>query len=537
MSSNVSMNLANCLVSLADLEQQHQQHEFQQLRLILGDQLNASHSWFSERNNQTLYLMMEMRQETDYVKHHQQKLLGFFGAMRGFATALAEAGHKVLYLSLDNSDNQQSLLTNLQQVMGVISSNKVGLQQPDEYRLDHQLRSWAGREQVELEWFDSEHFLTARDALKRYFPNKKTYLMETFYRQIRREYDILMDGKKPTGGKWNYDHDNRNKLPKDHQTPAPKLFGNNLSSIEAMLHAADVASFGNADAENFLWPVNRKQSRQLLDFFVTNCLEDFGRYQDAMATNEWSIYHSRLSFSLNTKMLSPLEVVHKALAFWQDNQEKITLAQIEGFVRQIIGWREFVRAIYWHHMPEYKSLNYFEFDRSLPAYYWNGETKMSCMQQSIQQSLDYAYAHHIQRLMVTGNFALLTEINPDQVDDWYLGVYIDAIEWVEMPNTRGMSQYADGGIVGSKPYISSGRYINKMSNYCASCHYNVNQTTGDNACPFNSLYWRFIDKQQQRLQDNHRMRMIISLWGKRDPDDKKAILAQAQQHLIHIESL
>lgn len=361
--------------------------------------------------------------------------------------------------------------------------------------------------------------------------------METFYRQIRREYDILMEGTKPTGGKWNYDHDNRNKLPKDHQTPTPKLFTNDLSGIETMLHAAEVVSFGNADAENFLWPVNRKQSRQLLDFFVTNCLEDFGRYQDAMATNEWSIYHSRLSFSLNTKMLSPLEVVNKALAFRHNNQNKITLAQIEGFVRQIIGWREFVRAIYWHHMPTYKNLNYFDFERALPGYYWHGKTRMNCMQQSIQQSLNYAYAHHIQRLMITGNFALLTEINPDQVDEWYLGVYIDAIEWVELPNTRGMSQYADGGIVGSKPYISSGRYIHKMSNYCASCYYNVNQTTGDKACPFNSLYWRFIDKQQQRLQDNHRMRMIISLWGKRDPNDKKAILAQAQQYLIHIESL
>lgn len=513
----------------------------QHIRLILGDQLNASHSWFKQRDDKVLYVLMEMRQETDYVRHHRQKVVAFFAAMRSFAKALTKAGHRVHYLSLDDAENQQSLPANLANILATHQLSRVEIQEPDEYRLDHQLRDWAKTENVTIDWYDSEHFFTARDSLTRYFPKakreKSEFLMETFYRQIRREFNVLMEDKKPLGGKWNYDHDNRKKLPNDHQLPEPFTFANNVENIDQLLTDQQVETMGDIDAKEFLWPINRSQARELLTHFLTHGLANFGRYQDAMTTSCWSLYHSRLSFALNTKMINPKEVIDAAIEHWQAHQDEITIAQIEGFVRQIIGWREFIRGIYWHHMPEYKTLNFFDHKRQLPNYFWTGDTKLACVSHAIKQSLEYAYAHHIQRLMITGNFMLLTGLDPDAVDAWYLGIYIDAIEWVELPNTRGMSQFADGGIVGSKPYVSSGNYIQKMSHYCKDCHYSVKKTTGKQACPFNSLYWRFIDESKSRLQDNHRMSMMFKLWEKRSAGDRADILKQAEAYLIDIENL
>tara|TARA_Y100001963_G_scaffold149879_1_gene230093 strand:- start:13 stop:774 length:762 start_codon:yes stop_codon:yes gene_type:complete len=253
-----------------------------------------------------------------------------------------------------------------------------------------------------------------------------------------------------------------------------------------------------------------------------------------MVTGQWSLYHSRLSFALNTKMLAPKQVVDAAIQAWQNNPKAISLNQIEGFIRQIIGWREFVRAIYWQFMPNYGERNHFNHKRHLPDFYWNGETQMNCLEKSIRQSLDYAYAHHIQRLMITGNFALLAGCDPDAVDAWYLGIYIDAIEWVELPNTRGMSQYADGGILATKPYVSSGSYIHKMSDYCTDCHYDVKRKTGEGACPFNLLYWHFIDRHFEQLQGNGRMGLILKQWEKRSKEDKKQITQEAEEFLASL---
>ncbi|MGM7319251.1 cryptochrome/photolyase family protein [Idiomarina sp. ST10R2A5] len=513
------------------------------VRLVLGDQLNVRHSWFRQKEQGVLYVMMELKQETDYVVHHRQKVLAFFSAMRAFANALDSAGHRLHYIKLDDSDNQQSLTQNLEYIMAQNKRAILECQQPDEYRLDHQLRSWAGARSIKLNWYDTEHFLTARDSLREYFPDSKNYLMETFYRKVRQQYDILMENGRPVGGRWNYDEENQKKIPANQGVEPPLVFSNDVSDIDTLLQKCHIQTMGKASPNQLIWPVNRQQSQQLLEHFCQFGLPNFGRYQDTMATADtlkeahWSLYHSRLSFSLNTKMLHPLEVVKAAVNTWSENQESISIAQIEGFCRQIIGWREFVRGIYWAHMPDYKNLNALDHNKPLPHFYWTGDTKMNCLHHSIEQSLEYAYAHHIQRLMITGNFALLAGVSPDALDDWYLGIYIDAIEWVEMPNTRGMSQYADNGLIATKPYIASANYMQKMGHYCKECYYDPKKKSGDKACPFNSLYWHFIERHKEQFKDNHRMRMMYQVWGKKTNEEQQALLKQAEIYLDNINEL
>ena len=361
--------------------------------------------------------------------------------------------------------------------------------------------------------------------------------MESFYRHMRKKHGVLMDGEKPLTGQWNYDGDNRKKLPAGHIPVAPLVFSNDVTEIVAEIQAAGVKTIGTIEAANFLWPVNRAQSLEILRFFVRTCLPLFGTYQDAMTTGGWSLYHSRVSFSMNVKMISPQEVIEATINEWQQRPEAIAFNQLEGFVRQIIGWREYMRGIYWHAMPGFANSNYFEHTAALPEWYWTGKTKMNCLKQSIGQSLTHAYAHHIQRLMVTGNFALLAGVHPDEVDAWYLGIYIDALDWVEVTNTRGMSQFADGGLVGTKPYVSSAAYIDKMSNYCGSCYYNKAKKTGDKACPFNSLYWNFFDRHEKKLGGNIRVQMVYNTWRKMQPDHKAELLEQAQHYLKNINEL
>ena len=403
--------------------------------------------------------------------------------------------------------------------------------------MDKILETFATQLTIPTKVYDTEHFFTTRNELGTFFEGKKMYLMESFYRAMRKKHDILMDGSNPTTGQWNYDADNRKKLPKDHKPTAPMVFNNDVSDIVEMISKTDCKTIGTIEAKQFLWPINREQSLELLDFFVTECLPLFGTYQDAMTPNEWSLYHSRLSFSMNIKMISPSEVIHRAIKEWENHPEKIEYNQLEGFVRQIIGWREYMRGIYWLKMPEYNSLNYFNHHEKLPDWFWTGNTKMNCLKDSIKQSLHYAYAHHIQRLMITGNFALLAGTHPDEVDAWYLGIYIDALDWVEITNTRGMSQFADGGIVGTKPYVSSASYIDKMSNYCGSCYYNKAKKVGEKACPFNSLYWNFYDKHEDKLAKNPRIGMMYKVWQRMKPEDKEALLQQADYYLKNINNL
>ncbi|HCF04571.1 cryptochrome/photolyase family protein [Flavobacterium sp.] len=507
------------------------------LRLVLGDQLNSHHSWFKTVDDSVTYVMMEIRTETDYATHHIQKVVGFFSAMQEFATELQLQKHQVIYLHLNDANNLQSFEKNIPFLIEKEAFTHFEYQFPDEYRLDEQLKKLCQSLSITSSVCDSEHFISSRNELGDFFKGKKTFLMESFYHMMRKKHYILMEGDKPLTGKWNYDGENRKKLPKDHKPTSPLVFQNDVTKIVSEIQKTDIKTIGNIDAENFVWPVNRKQSLALLDFFVTECLALFGSYQDAMTPNEWSLYHARLSFSMNVKLISPLEVINRAILEWENNPEKIAYHQLEGFVRQIIGWREYMRGIYWNKMPEYATMNYFNHENQLPEWFWTGKTKMNCLKDAINQSLNYAYAHHIQRLMVTGNFALLAGIHPDEVDAWYLGIYIDAIEWVEITNTRGMSQFADGGIVGTKPYVSSAAYIDKMSHYCGSCFYKKAVKTGDKACPFNSLYWNFYDKNEDKLGKNPRIGMMYNVWRKMKPDDKVALLEQADYYLKNINNL
>ncbi len=505
------------------------------LRLILGDQLNSQHTWFDDSNENIIYLMAEMRQETDYVKHHIQKVVAFFLSMRNFAKDLKSKNLNVDYNQISNKDNPHDLEKLIQNCIKKHSIEKFEYQWPDEYRLDEQLKNICTKIGIPSEAFDSEHFYTTRFELKDFFEGKKLLLMENFYRMMRKKHNIMMVGSTPEGNQWNFDHDNRKKYTGQVPIPEEKNFDRNIQELLSEIENAGVKTFGNIDSNKFVWPTSRAECLEILDYFCKNLLVHFGDYEDAMHTDEKFLFHSRLSFAMNSKMLSPAQVVDTVVAHYHANHESISISQVEGFVRQILGWREYIRGIYWKEMPDYAQKNHLHNNNKLPDFFWTGNTKMNCLQKAISQSLDEAYAHHIQRLMVIGNFTLLTQIHPDEVDAWYLGVYIDAIEWVEMPNTRGMSQYADGGIIATKPYVSSGSYINKMSNNCAKCHYNVKEKFGDKACPFNTLYWNFLDEKKEYFKSNQRMGMMMNMLGKMNPEELYKIKVKAIEIIDNLD--
>ncbi|KAA1154372.1 MULTISPECIES: cryptochrome/photolyase family protein [Pseudoalteromonas] len=514
---------------------------YKTLRLILGDQLNPSHSWFKQKDNETLYIIAELAQETHYVKHHIQKLCAFFHAMENFASALSQAGFNVLHLTLDETCNDNNLPDLLNRIAKQYQCSVIEYQYPDEFRLHSQLEQFKKTHMLSVRAVDSEHFLFPFSQIKKRFVKNKHVTMEHFYRDMRKQFDILMDSGKPEGGKWNFDSNNRNKFSKNdiHDIPSPKLFTNDVKSIISRLNKHKVAYFGSIDNQ-LTWPTTRKQAISSLDYFCEYLLVNFGKFQDAMtdqSKHNTSLYHSRLSFALNTKILHPLYVIKRVITEYKQRPSEISISQVEGFIRQILGWREYVRAIYWVNMPDYATKNQLQANNKMPSYFWTGSTKMNCLSHALTQSLETSYAHHIQRLMVIGNFCMLTGINPDDVDNWYLGVYIDAIEWVEMPNTRGMSQFADDGIIATKPYAASGNYINKMSDYCKRCQYDVKQKVGEKACPLNSLYWNFMHTHRSKLEKNPRIGMVYKNWDRQTEEQKTVLLKQAAAHLIDLESL
>lgn len=507
------------------------------LRLLLGDQLNLQHSWFVHPDPSVLYVIMEIRTETDYVWHHIQKACAFFAAMENFAELLNNEGHDTEYIKIDDLSNKQNFGANCDVLIKKYAIEIFEYQLPDEYRLNEELKSYCSKLEIACQFSDTEHFYTTRDELGNFFSGKRGLLMENFYHEMRKKHNILMAGKEPVGGKWNFDVENRSKLPKNHKPSPPLLFDNDVQAQYNRIVAAGIKTIGLINPKRLYWPVNRKQALTVLKYFTEYCLPLFGTFQDAMHTDEWSVYHSRLSFAMNTKMISPKEVVSAAMLAWEQDKKTISINQLEGFIRQILGWREYMRGIYWLKMPGFESMNYFDHQRKLPDWYWTGKTKMNCLKHSIGQSLEHAYAHHIQRLMITGNFALLAGIKPDDVDFWYLGIYIDAIQWVEITNVRGMSQFADGGIIGSKPYTGTANYIHKQSNYCDKCQYNRHTKVDENSCPFNSLYWDFHDRHRDKLSANHRLSMVYKLWDKMAPMDRETILLRANYCLEQVEEL
>lgn len=498
------------------------------IRLILGDQLNASHPWFETVDESVIYVLMEMRQETDYAPHHIQKVIAFFGAMRNFGSQLVAAGHALEYFQIDDPQNTQNLSDNLNLLIKKYNASRFEYQWPDEYRLDEQLVAFTSLCNLPTQAFDTHHFMTSRTALTEFFEGKKQMVLEFFYRDMRKKFNLLMQGSQPEGGQWNFDKNNRKKWKGSPNIPPPYLpVTTTLLALEECIKKAGIKTIGRLDTDHFLFPFSREEALTQLDYFCDHLLVHFGDYQDALHTEEINLFHSRISFALNVKLIGPLEVVEQVISHYRKNSTSIDLAQVEGFVRQIIGWREYMRGIYWKEMPKYASKNTLDNHNPLPDFYWTGKTKMNCLHHSISNSLDNAYAHHIQRLMITGNFALLAQVHPDAVDAWYLGIYADAIEWVQITNTRGMSQWADGGIVATKPYVSAAAYIDKMSNYCGTCSYNKKKRLGEDACPFNSLYWNFLDDKKQYFAKNNRMAMMLRLLEKIPPQELAEIKARA----------
>jgi deoxyribodipyrimidine photolyase-related protein len=508
----------------------------QTLRLILGDQLNMQHRWFTETDEAIVYVLMEVRQETDYVLHHAQKILAIFAAMRDLARQLRAAGHRVHYLAIDDPANLQSIPGNIDALVAHYQATSFEYQAPDEWRLDDQLYQHGRASPVPWLMVDSDHFYTTRNEAADIFAGRKQWLMEFFYRQMRVEHQVLMaDAKKPVGDQWNFDADNRKPWRGEPAEPRDPRTLHDHSQLWQTIVAAGVNSFGNPQADQLPWALNRDEALQQLDAFIANALPWFGDYQDAMSTKAWRLFHSLLSFALNVKMLNPREVVARAEAAYHAGHAP--LAAVEGFIRQILGWREYVRGVYWAQMPGYAEKNFFGHSRPLPSWFWDGKTKMNCVSHAITQSLEQAHAHHIQRLMVIGNFALLAGLDPVEVHRWYLGIYIDAFEWVELPNTAGMSQFADGGLLATKPYVSSAAYIDRMSDYCKGCNYDKKLRIGPRACPFNALYWDFFQRNEATLARNPRIGMAYRQLEKMEPAAIADFKRQAQAMLSDLDSL
>ncbi|WP_334135053.1 cryptochrome/photolyase family protein [Tepidimonas sp.] len=505
------------------------------LRLILGDQLDPLHPWLTQVRPDVVYVLMELRQETDYVVHHAQKVLAIFAAMRAFARELKAGGHRVRYVAIDDPSNRQRLIANLQALVQHYRAAAVEYQLPDEWRLDAELRAWAASAPVPVRACDSAHFYTPRDGVARVLAGHRRWVMEHFYRHQRRRHGVLMDGTAPVGGQWNYDADNRQPWHGEPPAPPDPRPRHDHRALWQTIVAAGVRTIGDSQADDFRWPIDRREALAQLDAFITHALPHFGRFQDALSAQHERLFHSQLSFALNVKMLYPHEVVARAETAWRAGHAP--LAAVEGFIRQILGWREYVRGVYWAHMPGYTEHNALGHSTPLPRWYWTGQTHMACLRAAIGQTLRTAYAHHIQRLMVTGNFALLAGCDPAEVHRWYLGVYIDAFEWVEAPNTLGMSQWADGGLMATKPYVSSAAYLQRMGDYCADCTYDPKQRTGARACPFNALYWDFVARHRERLAAHPRMALMVRQLDRLDAAQQRALLDHAAALRTRLDTL
>lgn len=509
--------------------------EMTTLRLVLGDQLNPTHSWFSAVDSNVIYTLMEMRQETDYVVHHAQKVLAIFAGMRDLADLLESQGHRVHYLRIDDPNNTQSLTLNLEKIIKHYKCTRFEYQQPDEWRLDAQLETFAKKQKIDVKMCESEHFYTTRHEAGTLFKGQKSWLMERFYRQMRTKHQVLMlDAKRPVEGQWNFDHENRKRWTGTPPEPKDQRAQHDHSALWTVIEKAGVQTMGTPHASEFAWPLNRQEALADLDRFIKYVLPNFGDFQDAMSTGHWRMFHSLLSFALNTKMLKPQEVVSRAEQAWQAG--KVSIATAEGFIRQILGWREYIRGIYWHHMPGYDQHNTFQHSTPLPEWFWTGKTKMNCLSASIGQSLEHAYGHHIQRLMVIGNFSLLAGLDPAALHRWYLGIYIDAFEWVELPNVIGMSQFADDGLLATKPYVSSAAYVDRMSDYCKGCHYDKKQREGERACPYNALYWDFFIRHEEKLSKNFRLGMVYRNIEKMDASAIESLQQKASEIKASLDS-
>jgi len=496
------------------------------LRLVLADQLSDSLSALNDVQAGDTILLCEVMEEATYVRHHPKKIAFLFAAMRHFADELKGKGFQVRYVTLQDPANTGSLTTEVARAAKDLGLRQVIVTEPGEYRVRQMMQSWQAGFDLSVEIRTDDRFLCAIDRFARWANGKKQLRMEYFYREMRKAYNILIEADgAPTGGQWNYDKENR-KPPAKGMVSPPRISHKKsaiLTEVLALVGNRFSGHFGTL--EPFHFAVTRAQALVELDDFIARILPHFGDYQDAMVKGEAFLNHSLLSSYLNAGLLLPLEICRKAEAAYRNNHVPLNAA--EGFIRQILGWREYVRGIYWLNMPAYGELNYFNTKRPLPDFYWGGKTGMACIKEVVDHTREHAYSHHIQRLMVTGNFALIAGLDVKQVQDWYLAVYSDAYEWVEMPNTLGMALFGDGGLLGSKPYAASGKYIDKMSNYCAGCRYDPQEMLGEKACPFNALYWDFFARNRDKLEANQRLPFVYSTWDKFAPERQNGIKDQA----------
>ena len=505
------------------------------LRIILGDQLSNEISSLSGINaEEDIVLICEVFAEATYVKHHKKKIVFLFSAMRHFAEELrVEKNYQVEYLKLNDPEPIQSFTQAVEKTLAKHKIDKIIVTSPGEYRVLTEINIWQDLFGIPVDIREDARFLCNQVEFKNWSKDRKNLRMEYFYREMRKKYSILMDGDQPIGGKWNFDLENRK--PPNPNFDIPETFSSEPDAVtlDVMQLVEDKFSDHMGVLSDFHFAINAAQAKIALKQFIDERLKYFGDFQDAMIQGKPWMYHSHVGLYLNCGLLSPLECIQAAEQAYHDSHAPLNA--VEGFIRQILGWREFVRGIYWNEMPDYASLNFFEAERDLPAFYWDADTKMNCMHQSVKETSQNAYAHHIQRLMVLGNFALLTGIDPVQVNAWFLSVYADAFEWVELPNVSGMALFADGGYLASKPYAAGGGYINKMSNYCKSCSYSVTKKSGPDACPFNYLYWDFLERNRNKLGNNHRIGMMYKVYDRMSEEKKEMIKGDSNEFLISLD--
>jgi deoxyribodipyrimidine photolyase-related protein len=502
---------------------------------ILGDQLTPSISALDGVDPaRAMVLMMEVADETTYVRHHKKKIAFILSAMRHHADRLRGLGWTVDYVALDDPDNSGSFTGEVVRAVARHDADRIIVTEAGEWRVAAMLDAWETVTGVPVEIRQDTRFVASHRAFADWAEGRKQLRMEYFYREMRRKTGLLMDGDDPEGGKWNYDSENRKPAERDLLMPRPIAFRPDDGTRAVIALVAERFADHPGTLDGFDFAVTHEEAMRQQRHFLAEALPRFGDYQDAMLTGEPFLWHSILSPYLNAGLLDPLDLCRKVEARYRDGDVPLNAA--EGFIRQVIGWREYVRGIYWREGPDYVARNFLGATRDLPGFYWTGDTDMQCLSQAIGQTLQHAYAHHIQRLMITGNFALLIGADPARVHEWYLEVYADAYEWVELPNTLGMSQFGDGGLLASKPYAASGAYINRMSDYCGRCRYDVKQRVGKDACPFNALYWDFIARHQDKLERNPRMAMPYRNWAKMAADDKSALRASARAFLDRLDA-
>ncbi len=504
----------------------------QQLRnlvLVLGDQLDADGAAFDGfESDCDAVLMSEVHEEASYVPQHRQRLVLFFSAMRHLREELEARGVTVLYGALDAKRNTGSLAGELERRVRASRPERLIVSEPGDFRVLRELRAVAKRLEVALEVRTDGHFIDTIEHFAEHAQGRKELVMEMYYRQLRKREDILMHDGKPVDGRWNFDAENRESFSVSGPgaIPPPRRFEPDQITREVIRLVERRFPDSPGDAIAFDHPVTSTDAQRTLENFIANRLPYFGRYQDAMASGEPYLYHSLLSSSLNLHLLKPRDAIDAALVAYATGEAPVNA--VEGFVRQILGWREYIRGIYWLRMPEYAEMNALQADLPMPAFMWDGNTEMNCLKQSLEQLIAHAYAHHIQRLMVLGLFALLLGVRPYDVHRWHMSMYIDAIDWVSLPNVLGMSQYGDGGIVGSKPYCASGNYINRMSDYCKGCRYQPGKAIGDDACPITTLYWDFLSRNRARLHGNRRMGFQFKNLDRKTPGERRDIKKQAE---------